>query len=92
MLPRDKLKDAILKQLGGDESRFQALLDGKLSVVNSCGSGMTAAILWLALQELGVNSAIYDEVCTHNFPHVKRALWLTLYTTVMDRLCYEKGK
>lgn len=62
MLSPDKLKTAILKQLGGDEGRFQDLLNGKISVVNSCGSGMTAAILWLALQELGVNSAIYDEV------------------------------
>lgn len=31
-------------------------------IINSCGSGMTAAVIWLALQELGVNSALYDEV------------------------------
>jgi len=29
--------------------------------VNTCGSGMTAAIIWLALQQIGVNSSIYDE-------------------------------
>lgn len=62
VLPREKLKTAIRKALNNDEAKFQALLEGKLKVVNSCGSGMTAAILWLALQELGVESAIYDEV------------------------------
>lgn len=62
VLPHDQLKTALLKALGGDQARLQALLDGQISVVNSCGSGMTAAIIWLALQELGVNSAIYDEV------------------------------
>jgi len=33
-------------------------------VVVSCGSGMTAAIIWLALQLLGTkaNIALYDEV------------------------------
>lgn len=62
LLPREKLKSAILKALGGDEAKLQAMLAGKLSVVNSCGSGMTAAIIWLALQELGVKSAVYDEV------------------------------
>lgn len=65
LLPRDKLKDAILKALGGDQAKLQALLAGKLRVVNSCGSGMTAAIIWLALQELGVKSAVYDEVSRH---------------------------
>jgi thiosulfate/3-mercaptopyruvate sulfurtransferase len=62
LLPRDKLKAAILKALGGDEAKLQALLDGKIKVVNSCGSGMSAAIIWLGLQELGVKSAVYDEV------------------------------
>ncbi|KIO27238.1 hypothetical protein M407DRAFT_193496 [Tulasnella calospora MUT 4182] len=41
-------------------------LDGLNSkqVINSCGSGMTAAVIWLALQELGVNSSLYDESWT----------------------------
>ncbi|KAG8984478.1 hypothetical protein FRB90_005304, partial [Tulasnella sp. 427] len=30
-------------------------------IINSCGSGMTAAVIWLALKELGVDSALYDE-------------------------------
>jgi thiosulfate/3-mercaptopyruvate sulfurtransferase len=64
LLPTEALKSAILKALGGDEAKLRALLEGKISVVNSCGSGMTAAIIWLALQELGVNSAVYDESWT----------------------------
>lgn len=34
------------------------------SFITTCGSGMSAAIIWLALQEIGVGSALYDEVCT----------------------------
>ncbi|KAF8311005.1 Rhodanese-like protein [Clavulina sp. PMI_390] len=30
-------------------------------IVTTCGSGMTAAIIWLALQQIGVESALYDE-------------------------------
>jgi len=37
------------------------VLSHQKHVVNSCGSGMTAAVLWLTLQELGVQSAVYDE-------------------------------
>jgi len=29
--------------------------------VNTCGSGLTAAIIWLALQRIGIDSAIFDE-------------------------------
>ncbi|PWZ03000.1 Rhodanese-like protein [Testicularia cyperi] len=39
----------------------QASSGGELAATNTCGSGMTAAAIWLALQELGVQSAIYDE-------------------------------
>ena len=36
---------------------------GKRSVVASCGSGMTAGVIWLALQLIGVNKVgLYDEV------------------------------
>ncbi|EPQ31998.1 uncharacterized protein PFL1_00196 [Pseudozyma flocculosa PF-1] len=37
---------------------------GELSATNTCGSGMTAACIWLALQEVGVQSSIYDESWT----------------------------
>lgn len=62
ILPRDELRTTLLKALGGDEKKLEEVLNGERSVVNSCGSGMTAAVIWLALQELGVRSAIYDEV------------------------------
>jgi len=43
---------------------LQRILGGQKPVVVSCGSGMTAAIIWLALQVLGTkgNVALYDEV------------------------------
>ncbi|PWN27373.1 Rhodanese-like protein [Jaminaea rosea] len=31
------------------------------AVMTTCGSGMTAAVLWLALRTLGVHAAVYDE-------------------------------
>lgn len=58
------LSDAV----GGTEALEklrQASSGGELAATNTCGSGMTAACIWLALQELGVQSAIYDEVSTH---------------------------
>lgn len=57
-----KLKTVVSKTLG--EKRFVEVMQGRQSVVNTCGSGMTAAIVWLAFQMLGVNSAIYDESWT----------------------------
>lgn len=39
----------------------QASSGGELAATNTCGSGMTAAAIWLALQEIGVQSSIYDE-------------------------------
>ena len=54
---------AIVEGALGSQDNISAVLREKnRQVVNSCGSGMTAGVLWLALQELGVNSAIYDEV------------------------------
>lgn len=44
------------------ESLRQASSAGELAATNTCGSGMSAAIIWLALNQLGVQSAIYDEV------------------------------
>ena len=53
---------AQLKNVVGEE-QAQAILEGKRNVVTSCGSGMTAGILWLGLSLLGVrNVGLYDEV------------------------------
>lgn len=64
LLPREELRKVLLQALKGDEGQLQAVLTGEKKVINSCGSGMTAAVIWLALQELGVESAIYDESWT----------------------------
>lgn len=58
LLPRDQLRQVLESTLGG---RLQDVLVGKQQVVATCGSGMSAAIIWLALHELGAKSAIYDE-------------------------------
>ncbi|OCH96593.1 Rhodanese-like protein [Obba rivulosa] len=43
---------------------LDAILEGRRKVATSCGSGMTAGILWLGLQTLGAKAAIYDESWT----------------------------
>ena len=52
-----------LDQALGPE-RLKEVLEGRKGVVASCGSGMTAGVIWLALQMVGVKGtpAIYDEV------------------------------
>ena len=51
---------------------MQRIIEGQKPVVVSCGSGMTAAIIWLALQILGTKGkvALYDEVSQlHDHDH-----------------------
>ncbi|CAL1696516.1 unnamed protein product [Somion occarium] len=53
-----------LRSALGDE-RLKEVMEGKRGVVTSCGSGMTAGVLWLGLKLLGVeNVALYDESWT----------------------------
>jgi len=54
----DDLRKIIVDILGSDEALQP---NAERRIVNTCGSGMTAAIIWLALQRLGVDSALYDE-------------------------------
>lgn len=46
------------------EHMLDRILRGEQAVVASCGSGMTAAVIWLALHELGCERpvSLYDEV------------------------------
>ena len=45
------------------EEEVENILRGERRVVTSCGSGMTAGVLWLGLNLLGVKGvALYDEV------------------------------
>lgn len=43
------------------EKLRQASSNGEPSVTMTCGSGMTAAVLWLAFRTLGIQGSIYDE-------------------------------
>lgn len=80
----DELRAAAQKALG---SNLDAVLSHQRQVVNTCGSGMTAAVLWLTLQQLGVESAIYDEVCCRIFTHCSgRFLTVLPVIIVMDGL------
>jgi thiosulfate/3-mercaptopyruvate sulfurtransferase len=59
----------VLIQGVGGQSAWEAVTKGEKGVVFTCGSGMTAAVGWLAnevAKEDGsgaVKTAIYDEVC-----------------------------
>jgi len=60
---RDQILGELKKAVGEEET--QAILEGKRKAVASCGSGMTAGVLWLGLNLLGVKGvALYDESWT----------------------------
>ncbi|KAJ7139891.1 Rhodanese-like domain-containing protein [Mycena epipterygia] len=59
----EQLRSAVVDALGAD--RAKAVFNGDAPVIASCGSGMTAAVLWLGLKLMGVNQiSIYDESWT----------------------------
>ncbi|GAA6019877.1 hypothetical protein JCM11491_004851 [Sporobolomyces phaffii] len=64
LLSKDEL-ERVFKRVIGDEN-WELVKKGERRVINTCGSGMTAAILWLALQQAGASEkvAIYDESWT----------------------------
>jgi thiosulfate/3-mercaptopyruvate sulfurtransferase len=61
---RRTMVDLLDKSGRNGEEVVDLILRGEQTVVASCGSGMTAAVIWLALQEMGVNRTVplYDEV------------------------------
>ena len=60
-LPVPAIREALAKAIG--EQNLQDVLSGKRSITTSCGSGMTAGILWLGLKLLGIEKpSLYDEV------------------------------
>ncbi|KAL7415409.1 Rhodanese-like domain-containing protein [Mrakia frigida] len=61
LLEDEELKHKLNEVFGKDAD---AVFAGKKPVIASCGSGMTAATIWLALNRLGVESSIYDESWT----------------------------
>ncbi|KAJ7107668.1 Rhodanese-like domain-containing protein [Mycena crocata] len=63
LLSEKQLRAAVVDALGPERSK--AVFNGNVSVIASCGSGMTAGILWLGLRLLGVEKiSIYDESWT----------------------------
>ena len=53
---------AALEDAAGPENA-SAILNGERGVIASCGSGMSACIIWLALKQLGTERiTLYDEV------------------------------
>lgn len=44
-------------------ANFRKALEGKCNIVTTCGSGMTAGILWLGLKTIGIEEiSLFDEV------------------------------
>ncbi|KAF9451775.1 Rhodanese-like protein [Macrolepiota fuliginosa MF-IS2] len=62
-LPQDALRRVLEGSVGHEQA--QLIINGKKPIVTTCGSGMTAGVLWLGLRLLGVkNIALYDESWT----------------------------
>jgi thiosulfate/3-mercaptopyruvate sulfurtransferase len=58
-----EIHQALIDSLGAE--RTALILKGERSVITTCGSGMTAAVLWLGLKLLSVeNVGLYDESWT----------------------------
>ncbi|BGP41340.1 hypothetical protein JCM10450v2_005383 [Rhodotorula kratochvilovae] len=63
LLPPAELEKVFVAALG--EEKWAAVKRGERPVIGTCGSGMTAAVLWLALQRAGAPPIdIYDESWT----------------------------
>ena len=61
-LPPNELLRKLADVVGAEYA--QLIIEGKRSVTTTCGSGMTAGILWLGLKliEESTSVALYDEV------------------------------
>ena len=62
-LPPDELRRRLDDAVGVEYA--QLILEGQRRVTTTCGSGMTACILWLGLKLIKETTpvALYDEVC-----------------------------
>ncbi|KAK4055823.1 hypothetical protein OIO90_003077 [Microbotryomycetes sp. JL221] len=65
LLPPRDLEAVFVEALGGQET-WQQVKNGDRGVFSTCGSGMTAAVIWLALKVAGreQNAGLYDESWT----------------------------
>ena len=61
LLSPPELQKALEEAIGAECANL--VIKGEIPVVTSCGSGMTAGVLWLGLKLLGVERiGLYDEV------------------------------
>lgn len=73
-LPQEGIRTALERAVG--PQRLEIIISGKVPVITTCGSGMTAGVIWLGLKLLGVNNcSLYDEV---NISQTKQSLHLTI--------------
>jgi len=61
LLPKEDIEKVFINTVG--EDKWKLIKDGKVGVTATCGSGMTAAVIWLGLQVAGAKGAarVYDE-------------------------------
>lgn len=60
-LPPAEIHNALVGAVGSEQA--ESIIKGGRTIITSCGSGMTAAVLWLGLRLLGVEKiGLYDEV------------------------------
>lgn len=94
--PVEELRDALVNAVGKENA--QDVLEGKRKIVTSCGSGMTAGVLWLGLRLLGVSKpSLYDEVSLLASFMIAGDLhgacaFLRAFLTVMDGVCGSEHK
>lgn len=89
----------VLEEALGKE-RLEEVVEGRRGVVASCGSGMTAGVIWLALQVVGAQGtpAIYDEVSMRVSGTQEVFVFGCLggadvgCNTELDRVCYAPGE
>ncbi|EPQ60927.1 Rhodanese-like protein [Gloeophyllum trabeum ATCC 11539] len=63
LLPPQELREKLVGAVGPENA--EKILKGERSAVTSCGSGMTAGVLWLGLKLLGASKVgLYDESWT----------------------------
>ena len=64
--PLDELERALVDTIGQEDTKL--LIEGKRQTWTTCGSGMSAGVLWLGLKLLGLeNVSLYDEVCLYDY-------------------------
>lgn len=90
----EEIAEGVTKAVGSEYAK--QILEGKRNVVATCGSGMTAAVLWIGLSRLWEAEGkplpalgIYDEVIL--FPDLSLGRVID-FTTVLDRIRCEDGE